>query len=384
MCKVNRDFGVELEGYTSSNCINDTVEGWEGVEDGSLDNDSNECDYCDSDGEIYRTCDTCDGDGHITEECPECDKGLVECSSCDGTGVYDDDGEEFDCDNCGGDGKVDCYDCDGDGDIQEECGSCGGGGERYYQCGECGGSHYNREGGKNGVEFVSPRLSNMDTFEEVFDHIHHYDWETDETCGTHIHVNGDDFTPNDVRKLVYLMSAIEPVFYGLVSGNRYNYRYCKILDHTVATDIIEKNNIDWNDLARAVYRENRHRGSFSKYESERYFAFNLHSWFYRGSFEFRYFDGCDDIDELKRYVELCTKVVDFCKNATMEQLKPIVDKIYSCYNSDAISALLVIGEVIGLEYNIELSIVSNYNKYINEDLISKHDLTGVVDLGIAI
>lgn len=42
-------------------------------------------------------------------ECEECEEGKAKCEPCDGTGqVKDEDGEDKDCDECSGDGTVEC------------------------------------------------------------------------------------------------------------------------------------------------------------------------------------------------------------------------------------------------------------------------------------
>ena len=73
-------------------------------------------------------CDDCVGDGFI--ECPTCDgDGEEECNVCDGDGIpnqqdTDSDGES--CDNCEGSGRDTCGECYGDGTV--ECNVCDGDG----------------------------------------------------------------------------------------------------------------------------------------------------------------------------------------------------------------------------------------------------------------
>ena len=65
-------------------------------------------------------CDECDGDGSL--ECYNCEKGKVDCADCDGTGEID--GEP--CSTCQGGETVECEICDGQGDVVcEECGGSG-------------------------------------------------------------------------------------------------------------------------------------------------------------------------------------------------------------------------------------------------------------------
>ena len=76
-------------------------------------------------------CDECGGEGRL--ECGNCDgRGDVSCNECD------EDYEE-NCDTCDGDGNVTCDTCDGEGESEdgETCDDCKGSGQ--VNCEECGG-----------------------------------------------------------------------------------------------------------------------------------------------------------------------------------------------------------------------------------------------------
>jgi hypothetical protein len=69
------------------------------------------------------TCDDCNGDG--TVECWSCyGQGKEDCSDCDGTG---EDEENNTCNLCDGDGSIECDTCEGDGTMT--CDTCEGTGE---------------------------------------------------------------------------------------------------------------------------------------------------------------------------------------------------------------------------------------------------------------
>lgn len=114
---------------------------------------SEECDDCDGG---YVDCEDCDGDGTI--ECEVCNgKGwtwnTVECRACHGSGRYwKQNLVDVQCRKCRGTGeyrigRVDCDECDGDGDVT--CNTCGGDGTLYcntcdgngeIECHKCGGN----------------------------------------------------------------------------------------------------------------------------------------------------------------------------------------------------------------------------------------------------
>jgi hypothetical protein len=81
--------------------------------------------------EYVKECDDCSGEGQI--DCPLCDRGEVTCERCDSNG-------EVTCEECDGDGRQmgdgeweDCESCDGTGN--EKCPDCGG--EGYLSCDNC-------------------------------------------------------------------------------------------------------------------------------------------------------------------------------------------------------------------------------------------------------
>jgi hypothetical protein len=62
-----------------------------------------DCTTCADDPDHLVTCKDCEGKG-----CDNCEEGKLDCPDCEGTG-------DVECPVCLGDGHVDCADCDGDG-----------------------------------------------------------------------------------------------------------------------------------------------------------------------------------------------------------------------------------------------------------------------------
>lgn len=73
--------------------------------------------YETQDQECYR----CHGESYV--DCPNCNGGSIECYDCDGSGqIENEEGEKITCDECGGSGQVTCGECDGDGMVS--CPEC--------------------------------------------------------------------------------------------------------------------------------------------------------------------------------------------------------------------------------------------------------------------
>jgi len=106
------------------------------------------CDNCGGDGTIE--CPECNGTGNITAECPECyGSGMMECPTCRGEQTV------FDtCRHCNGTGKdpdgqldifgevADCPICKGEGKVEQDCPDCSTG---KVICNVCGGDGFIRE-----------------------------------------------------------------------------------------------------------------------------------------------------------------------------------------------------------------------------------------------
>lgn len=91
--------------------------------------------------QYVKECDECGGDGAI--DCALCDRGEITCEECDGLGQVscpecDGDGRQMgdegwvDCEECDGSEEISCPECGGDGVFS--CDSCDRGKEECYEC----------------------------------------------------------------------------------------------------------------------------------------------------------------------------------------------------------------------------------------------------------
>jgi hypothetical protein len=383
MCKVNRTYGVELEGYVNEDLEGYNRQGWDLIEDGSLGGGDSECNTCDGRGEIREDCEECGGHGY--ENCGECGgtqrldctycdgSGREECTTCDGSGrdLFGD--EEGYCEDCDGNGHIDCVECSGDGyyectdcdsDGEVSCSCCGGERSQDVECPECDG----RGGGESwGVECVSPILNHgeYDSIDSIFNYIEGYSWNVNSDCGTHVHVGGKDLDVLALRNLALLSNIVEPVIYGMIDGDRYTNNYCKPQRIDFINRLLDKgDDIELWELCNLYYDTNRFDNDedcldmdeYDKYESERYYGLNLHSWFLRRTIEFRYFNGCDYKEDVKKWVDLCVKLVEFAKHTTLEQILVIAHDFYKVDSLHKNAEMLT--ELLGLESNIRAH--SNY------------------------
>lgn len=136
------------------------------------------------------------------------------------------------------------------------------------------------------------------------------------TCGYHVHVDGYDLSPGDLKKLVVMFQALQPqIFKYLIDPVRQKdvevAQYCKLLQYTDAhlrklLAMDSKAAKEWfhmdlygksiapgasPDEAKAMLAELKHHKSH-KYENQaRRRAINFHAWMMRGTVEFRCKEG---------------------------------------------------------------------------------------------
>jgi hypothetical protein len=180
--------------------------------------------------------------------------------------------------------------------------------------------------------------------------------EVNETCGLHVHVDGSDLGYFEMRSLIKLYSTIEgELFEFLLDPSRrsdHGKRYCaqfnenfghlpNVLDscntvngikHALIEQIYGLNlkpphpmfmGTDPKRTLMAIGHSWR-RMVAQKTPPEnlrhvRYCAFNLHSWFYRGTVEFRMFEGTTNIQDLMFWPLFCGWLVHLaCKKPYRE------------------------------------------------------------------
>lgn len=136
-----------------------------------------------------------------------------------------------------------------------------------------------------------------------------------ERCGLHIHVDARDLTYEDIKALIALYKSIERGLFLTQPKERRKSEYC-----LPCGDIYSKE----SDLDYAVYSKEHSKERIeemkkNKYATARYFALNLHSWFYRGTVESRLHTGTVNAEEIIAWGSLLAMMLDAAK----ERYKPV-------------------------------------------------------------
>ena len=160
-------------------------------------------------------------------------------------------------------------------------------------------------GGDRSGEIVSPILTyaDLDTLQEVVRSIRNAGAKADPSTGIHIHVDGaglDARSTTNLVKLIYKQERILESALG-VSAQRLS-RYCRSIEPDFMQRLEARKPRTMNELRDAWYG---HRNAQpSRYDSSRYHGLNLNSLFFRGTVEYRYFNGTLHAGEVKAYLQL--------------------------------------------------------------------------------
>ena len=199
------------------------------------------------------------------------------------------------------------------------------------------------------------------------------------SCGLHVHVDGSDFSPFDVRRLLYMLDRVEPELYSMCTHIREASAYCfplmGLIKNLAPNFMIELSRMkSGGEIKAAFYKTfymlndtvERQSGEFvnkgkrlsrikkakkvfptrlqvdqvqevlgAKYgpmhrlrhlnrhdhlDNLRYAGVNLQSWLYRGSIEFRMKEGTTSPRELLMWPLLCGWIVESASRLTDNQV----------------------------------------------------------------
>ena len=124
----------------------------------------------------------------------------------------------------------------------------------------------------------------------------------DTSTGIHIHVDGSSFDAKGVTNLVKMVHKQERLIeHALgISGARL-MRYCRPIDPTFLARLEARRPRTLREVSAAWY--GRENVTPARYDSSRYHGVNLNSLFFRGTVEFRFFNGSLHAGEVKAYVQ---------------------------------------------------------------------------------
>lgn len=123
-------------------------------------------------------------------------------------------------------------------------------------------------------------------------------------CGIHIHIDAAIFTPKALGNLIKIVNKQEDLIVEALGVNHSRLvRYAKKVKQDLVNDIVRRRPRTIEQLNRLWYGYRNHHPSH--FDSTRYYGLNLHNVWYRGTVEFRYFEGTLHAGKIKSYIQFC-------------------------------------------------------------------------------
>ena len=155
------------------------------------------------------------------------------------------------------------------------------------------------------VELVSPVLTyqkDIETVQGLVRCLRKAGGFTNNTCGIHVHLDGEDHTPRSLWNFVNLVASRNDLFYKALQIPEERQRYCKKMD----AYMVEKlNRVKPKTFAllEQIWYESYRESRFQHYHNSRYHFLNLHSYFHGNhTVELRGFNSTLHAGRVRAYI----------------------------------------------------------------------------------
>lgn len=164
------------------------------------------------------------------------------------------------------------------------------------------------------VEFVTPPLnySDIELLQNIIRKLRENGAKAHSSCGIHIHVDGANHTAVSLRRLVNFMTARQDLIYEALQIGDRESSWCHKLNKTLL-DAMKKDKYLTKEKAEEIWYSRANDGycggiDHQHYNSTIYHGVNLHSFFTKGTVEFRLFNSTLHAGKIKAYIQFCLAV----------------------------------------------------------------------------
>ncbi len=164
------------------------------------------------------------------------------------------------------------------------------------------------------VEFVTPPLKYEDIglLQDIIRKLRENGAKSHSSCGIHIHVDGANHDAKSLRRLVNFMTSRQDLIYEALEIKDRASHWCKKLNSNILKEMKSCSQLTKSEAERIWYspaNDNYRYGiSHEHYNDTRYHGVNLHSYFSKGTVEFRLFNSTLHAGKIKAYIQFCLAV----------------------------------------------------------------------------
>lgn len=180
------------------------------------------------------------------------------------------------------------------------------------------------ESGEHSGEIVSPilRYRDLALVQRIVRVVRELGGAVDETCGMHVHVDGAGLDAQAITALVRLIHPREQQLQCAlgISATRLS-RYCRPIDPAFIRALETRKPLTLDGVRRAWFGGDE-PVMMMRCHASRDHGLNLNSLFFRGTVEYRYFNGTLDADEVTAYVQLALALTAKAMNGQPTRREP--------------------------------------------------------------
>ena len=164
------------------------------------------------------------------------------------------------------------------------------------------------------VEFVTPPLKydDIELLQNIIRKLRENGAKSHRSCGIHIHVDGANHDAKSLRRLVNFMTSRQDLIYEALEIKDRASHWCKKLNSNILKEMKSCSQLTKSEAERIWYspaNDNYRYGiSHEHYNDTRYPGVNLHSYFSKGTVEFRLFNSTLHAGKIKAYIQFCLAV----------------------------------------------------------------------------
>ena len=164
------------------------------------------------------------------------------------------------------------------------------------------------------VEFVTPPLNyeDIELLQNIIRKLRENGAKSHSSCGIHIHVDGANHNASSLRRLVNFMTSRQDLIYEALEIGSREHDWCHKLNSSLLTEMKKDKNLS-KEKAEQIWYSSANDGycggiDHQHYNSTRYHGVNLHSYFSKGTVEFRLFNSTLHAGKIKAYIQFCLAV----------------------------------------------------------------------------
>ncbi len=167
------------------------------------------------------------------------------------------------------------------------------------------------------VEFITPILhyKDLEDLQNLVKAIRKAGGFVNGSTGMHVHIGAKKMGTQAAVNLLKMVASKQDLIYKALNVKESRQYYCQKFTERFMKELLDRKPQDYSELASVWYGEpiEKAEREHEHYDESRYHLLNLHSYFTRGTVEYRAFNATLDETEVKAAVQFCLAVTSYAK-----------------------------------------------------------------------